>query len=204
VGPADPDLRQGGERGHRDPARGRAAGSAPRPLSDHRAAVEAVFREEAGRIVAALIRVSGSFDLAEEALQEAFAAAVAHWEKTGIPSNPGAWITTAAQRKLVDFAHRARTRKSAHQGFGDEVARQAGDAADDPEPAVVPYPDDRLRLIFTCCHPALNVEAQVALTQPDRMGLSQTAGGLTFLTGPVDSPDPTRRTGVKAKGGDTP
>jgi DNA-directed RNA polymerase specialized sigma24 family protein len=87
----------------------------PLPVNDHRAAVESVFRLEAGRILAALIRVSGSFDLAEEALQEALAAAVAHWQTEGIPRNPGAWITAAAQRKMIDLVRRARTRKGALQ-----------------------------------------------------------------------------------------
>jgi RNA polymerase sigma-70 factor (ECF subfamily) len=143
-------------------------------VNDHRAAVESVFRLEAGRILAALIRVSGSFDLAEEALQEALAAAVAHWQTEGIPRNPGAWITAAAQRKMIDLVRRARTRKGALQAFAREVAPAARVLDDDDEEAlaVVPYADDRLRLIFTCCNPALNVEAQVALTL-------RTLGGLT-------------------------
>jgi RNA polymerase sigma-70 factor, ECF subfamily len=140
-------------------------------LTDHRAAAGSVFRQEAGRILAALIRVSGSFDLAEEALQEAFAAAVAHWKTEGIPRSPGAWITAAARRKLIDLVRRARTRKSALRALSHEVARASG-VEDEEELAVVPYPDDRLRLIFTCCHPALPPEAQVALTL-------RTLGGLT-------------------------
>ena len=143
-------------------------------MNGHRAAVESVFRMEAGRILAALIRVSGSFDLAEEALQEALAVAVAHWETEGIPRSPGAWITAAARRKLIDFARRARTRELKLRALAHEVgpATQAQDDDDEEELAVELYPDDRLRLIFTCCNPALNVEAQVALTL-------RTLGGLT-------------------------
>ncbi len=138
---------------------------------DARSAVEAVFRQESGRIMATLIRLSGSFDLAEEAMQEAFAAAVAHWPQRGVPDNPGAWITAAAHRKLIDAIRRDRTRED-KQGalqYETELAKQDNGAWTDE---MSEYPDDRLRLIFTCCHPALNVEAQVALTL-------RTLGGLT-------------------------
>src|SRR5262249_28252001 len=155
-----PDLLQGRERVRRDPAGGRPAGAAPHPLSDLRAAVETVFHEEGGRIMAALIRVSGSFDLAEDALQEAFAAAVAPRDAKGVPNNRGAWVAAAAQRNLVDFARRARTRKNKRQALAHEVARQAGSGEAEPAPSLEPCPDDRLRLIFTCCHPALAAEAQ--------------------------------------------
>jgi RNA polymerase sigma-70 factor, ECF subfamily len=142
-------------------------------MSDHRAAVESVFRQESGRIIAALIRVSSSFDLAEEALQEALTSAVVHWEKTGVPKSPGAWIMTTAQRKLIDVARRARTRREAAPALSFEIGRAAAsEENDDQEISIESYPDDRLRLIFTCCHPALNVEAQLALTL-------RTLGGLT-------------------------
>jgi RNA polymerase sigma-70 factor (ECF subfamily) len=136
------------------------------PAAAARAAVEATFRREHGRIIATLIRLCGSFDRAEEVMQEAFAAALANWTEQGLPDNPGAWITTAAHRKLIDVARRERTRRE-KRGLLHE---------DDGEPAVaeeeIVLPDDRLRLIFTCCHPALNREAQVALTL-------RTLGGLT-------------------------
>jgi len=142
-------------------------------MSDARAAVESVFRQEGGRIVSALIRMSGSFDLAEDALQEGMAAAVVRWEDAGIPRNPAAWIMTAAQRRLVDFARRARTRRRTSPALSYELEKAGLDRDDADEAASeVPYPDDRPRLIFTCCHPALNVEAQVALTL-------RTLGGLT-------------------------
>src|SRR5450432_4417316 len=150
-------------------------------MEDCRAAVETVFREEWGRILATLIRISGSFDLAEDALQEALAAAVTHWPKEGIPRNPSAWVSSAAQRKLIDFARRARTRKDALPALTHEIASAGRDGEDDVEPPVVPYPDDRLRLLFTCCHPALHVEAQIALTLRTLGGLTTTEIARAFL-----------------------
>ncbi|TAM81716.1 MAG: RNA polymerase sigma factor [Acidobacteria bacterium] len=138
-------------------------------MDDFRGIVERVFRQESGRIIASLIRISGSFDLAEEAMQDAFTAALARWPTVGVPENPAAWITTAAHRRLIDYARRARTRREKEE----EVLREAErDIASDPDPGEMSFPDDRLRLIFTCCHPALNPEAQVALTL-------RTLGGLT-------------------------
>ena len=138
-------------------------------MDDFRGIVEKVFRQESGRIIASLIRISGSFDLAEEAMQDALTAALAHWPVRGIPENPAAWITTAAHRKLIDYARRARTRREKEHEVLRETER---DIATDPDPGEMSFPDDRLRLIFTCCHPALNSEAQVALTL-------RTLGGLT-------------------------
>jgi len=128
------------------------------------AAIEGLIPGETTRIIAALIRIAGSFDLAEDALQEAVTAAVAHWPCSGVPKNPAAWLTAVAQRKLIDYGRRAQT----HRNHVDELSRQISqghgsheDPTDSPETW---YPDDRLRLIFTCCHPALNVEARIALT----------------------------------------
>jgi len=136
--------------------------------------LEHVFREEYGRIIATLIRISGSFDLAEESLQEAFTSAAATWETEGTPRNPGAWLTTVAHRKLLDAVRREKTKAEKQSELEYEVERfQSYD-----EPAFieedVEYPDDRLRLIFTCCHPSLSREAQVALTL-------RTLGGLTTV-----------------------
>jgi RNA polymerase sigma-70 factor (ECF subfamily) len=141
-------------------------------MMDATSTVESVFREQSGRIIATLIRISGSFDLAEEAMQEAFAAALASWPEKGIPQNPAAWITAAAHRKLIDQSRRERTKREKQESlrYQTEVLRQPDDA--EPEEAAMPFPDDRLRLIFTCCHPALNPEGQVALTL-------RTLGGLT-------------------------
>jgi RNA polymerase sigma-70 factor (ECF subfamily) len=141
-------------------------------MVDIRTAAESVFREESGRILAGLIRISGSFEKAEEAMQEAFASALASWPLRGIPDNPGAWIMTAGRRKLIDAARRERTRRESQDSlaYAAEMA-EAGPAAE-MEESTMAFPDDRLRLIFTCCHPALNVEAQVGLTL-------RTLGGLT-------------------------
>jgi len=136
------------------------------------AAVEAVFRQESGRIIATLIRISGSFDRAEEAMQEAFAAATADWPVNGIPRNPGAWITAAAHRKLIDQSRRERTQRDKQDSLRYETEAQRTPEDLDIDESAMHFPDDRLRLIFTCCHPALNGEAQVALTL-------RTLGGLT-------------------------
>jgi RNA polymerase sigma-70 factor (ECF subfamily) len=144
-----------------------------------RAAAESLFREERVRILAALIRVSGSFDLAEEALQEAFAAAVPAWKKDGEPRNPAAWITATAQRKLIDFARRARTRKNTQEALVYEPLSSA--AEHEEEVALELFPDDRLRLIFTCCHPTLAPEAQIALTLRTLCGLSTAEIARAFL-----------------------
>jgi RNA polymerase sigma-70 factor (ECF subfamily) len=145
-----------------------------------------VFRREHGRIIASLIRLCGSFDRAEEAMQEAFAAALRYWAAHGVPDNPGAWITTAAYRKLIDARRRERTRREKQTELEQEAAIWAYE-----DPAVLDdssfgIPDDRLRLIFTCCHPALNREAQVALTLRTLGGLSTEEIARAFLV-----PEPT-------------
>jgi RNA polymerase sigma-70 factor (ECF subfamily) len=138
---------------------------------DASSAVERTFREESGRILATLIRACGDFDLAEESLQEALAVALDRWPRDGVPSNPGAWITTAARRKAIDRLRRDRTFAEKRALLEADVALTA--LAGDSEPDnVTDLRDDRLRLIFTCCHPALAPEAQVALTL-------RTLGGLT-------------------------
>jgi RNA polymerase sigma-70 factor, ECF subfamily len=138
-------------------------------MDDHHATVESVFRNESGRIIAGLIRVSHSFDLAEEAMQDAFAAAVVSWRAEGVPANPAAWITATARRKLIDYARREQTRRNNEdQLLYEHVLRSHASE----EEMSRPFEDDRLRLIFTCCHPAINKEAQIALTL-------RTLGGLT-------------------------
>jgi RNA polymerase sigma-70 factor (ECF subfamily) len=156
-------------------------------LMDPMAAAESVFRQESGRIVATLIRISGSFDRAEEAMQEAFAAALASWPEKGIPQNPAAWITAAAHRKLIDQSRRERTKREKQDSlrYETEAFVQTGAFAkgDGPEleDASMRFPDDRLRLIFTCCHPALNQEGQVALTLRTLGGLSTPEIAKAFL-----------------------
>jgi RNA polymerase sigma-70 factor, ECF subfamily len=126
--------------------------------------VEAVFRREYGRCVATLIRFLGDIDAAEEAVQDAFTVALARWPSDGLPPNPGAWIVTTARNRAIDRLRRESVRDErhaqAHHLYG-AAAQAADDNALAQEETV---PDDRLRLIFTCCHPALNQPAQVALT----------------------------------------
>ncbi|MET3806562.1 RNA polymerase sigma-70 factor (ECF subfamily) [Nakamurella sp. UYEF19] len=118
-----------------------------------------IFRAEHGRVVATLIRVFGSIDLAEDAAQEAFVAAVQRWPTDGVPPNPGAWLTTTARNRAIDRLRRESTRVTRQR----EAMSMIPTEVDEPEPAGA-VADDRLRLIFTCCHPALAVDARVALT----------------------------------------
>jgi RNA polymerase sigma-70 factor (ECF subfamily) len=124
--------------------------------------------------------------LAEEAMQEALASALVHWPQRGIPDNPGAWITAAAHRKLIDFARREKTRSEKQDGLLYETERSRPQEPEMFEEMSTTYPDDRLRLIFTCCHPALNPEAQVALTLRTLGGLTTTEIARAFLL-----PEPT-------------
>src|SRR5262245_10504640 len=113
--------------------------------------LELVFREEYGRIIASLIRLSGSFDLAEESLQEAFATAVKNWDEQGTPRNPGAWLTTVAHRKLVDAIRREQTKNEKQPQLEYEVQRLQVDDLPELFEENVEYPDDCIRLILTCC-----------------------------------------------------
>jgi RNA polymerase sigma-70 factor (ECF subfamily) len=150
-------------------------------MADVQAVAESVFREESGRIVANLIRISGSFDLAEEALQESFASALAAWEAKGIPENPAAWIVTTAHRKLIDAARRERTRREKQSEIEHEWRLADSAPPPDLKDAEMDFRDDRLRLIFTCCHPAINPEVQVALTLRTLGGLTTTEIAKAFL-----------------------
>ena len=147
--------------------------------------LEKVFREEYGRIIATLIRISGSFDLAEEALQEAFIAAASKWELEGPPNNPGAWLTTVAHRKLLDALRRERTRTDKEAELTYEANRLRPYVEPELFEDEVEYSDDRLRLIFTCCHPSLTREAQVALTLRTLGGLTTTEIAHAFLLSEV-------------------
>src|SRR5882672_1447039 len=142
------------------------------------AVVGRVFREESGRSVAALIRVFGDIDLAEDAVQDAFAVALRKWAGDGLPPNPGAWITTTARNRAIDRMRR----ESRGRELLSEVTVLAPGHDDHGTPEEVgPVQDDRLRLIFTCCHPALSTEAQVALTLRLLGGLSTEEVARAFL-----------------------
>jgi RNA polymerase sigma-70 factor, ECF subfamily len=146
-------------------------------VTSDRGGIGRIFREESGRSVAALIGTFGDVDLAEDAVQEAFTIAVRRWPEDGIPPNPGAWITVTARNRAID-----RLRRDAR---GRELLRAAaappgwdGDPAAEGEPV----PDDRLRLIFTCCHPSLAPQSQVELTLRLLCGLSTAEVARAFLT----------------------
>ncbi|MGH9647162.1 MAG: RNA polymerase sigma factor [Bryobacteraceae bacterium] len=150
-------------------------------MTDVRSAAESVFRLESGRIIASLIRISGSFDRAEEAMQESFASALASWPEKGVPENPAAWIMTAAHRRLIDAARREQTRREKQDSLTYEIETIRAPAEPPSEQDDMQFPDDRLRLIFTCCHPALSPEAQVALTLRTLGGLSTPEIAKAFL-----------------------
>jgi RNA polymerase sigma-70 factor (ECF subfamily) len=151
-----------------------------------RATAELVFRREHGRIIASLIRLCGSFDRAEEAMQEAFAVALVYWSERGLPANPAAWITTAAYRKLIDTRRRERIRREKQVELEHEAISEMTEEPAGPDDPLSALPDDRLRLIFTCCHPALNREAQIALTLRTLGGLTTNEIARAFLV-----PEPT-------------
>ena len=124
--------------------------------------VERVFREHYGKAVAVLVRLLGDIDAAEEAVQEAFLAAVRRWPEQGVPPSPAGWIVTTARNRAIDRWRRESTRDDRH---ADAFRLHAALQPDEPEPEEDgSVPDDRLRLIFTCCHPALALPARVALT----------------------------------------
>ena len=148
-------------------------------------AVERVFREEQGRAVAGLIRVLGDFDLAEEAVQDAFVVALERWPRSGVPANPGAWIVTTARNKAIDRLRRTRRlleKEGLLRGLAElDAASGAGMSEVDPRSGESGISDDRLRLIFTCCHPALAPEARVALTLRTLGGLGTPEIARAFL-----------------------
>ena len=151
------------------------------PIDRAREMVDAVYRQDSRRVLATLIRLLGDFDLAEEAMHEAFAAAVEQWPREGAPASPRAWLISTGRFKAID-AMRRRARFDASQTeLADRLAVEATDAgpreAEDIE-------DDRLRLIFTCCHPALPPDAQVALTLREVCGLTTEEIARAFLTAP--------------------
>jgi RNA polymerase sigma-70 factor (ECF subfamily) len=137
--------------------------------------VERIFREEHGRVLAALISRLGDFELSEDALQDALVNALERWQIDGIPRNPGAWLLTVAKRRAVDRIRRAATLEQKVEILESIAAEEEPDMDD----AIIP--DDRLKLMFTCCHPALALEAQVALTLHTLGGLSTLETARAFL-----------------------
>jgi RNA polymerase sigma-70 factor (ECF subfamily) len=151
------------------------------PMDNTAAGIERFYREEFGRILATLIRVLGDFDLAEDAAQDAFASAVEQWHRDGLPENPRAWIIGVARHKAID-----RIRKQGR--FNDrreELIRMAETGDDGEEIDTGTLPDERLRLIFTCCHPALADDARVALSLRTLCGLTTEEIARAFLTAPA-------------------
>ena len=129
-----------------------------------------MFREEAAKLTGAMVRLIGNFDIAEEVVQDSLVAALEKWPAQGIPDNPGAWLMTAARRRAIDLLRRDKR-------YAEKVALLERSMA----PPDVPEADDRLRLIFTCCHPALAQEAQVALTLRALGGLTTHEIARAFL-----------------------
>jgi RNA polymerase sigma-70 factor, ECF subfamily len=147
------------------------------PLVDE-SAIAGIFRESSGRSVAALIHVFGDIDIAEDAVQEAYAVALRKWPEDGLPPNPGGWITTTARKRAID---RLRRESRERQLLRDAAAHGSIDNASEVPEETGPVQDDRLRLIFTCCHPALSTEAQIALTLRLLGGLSTDEVARSFL-----------------------
>lgn len=142
--------------------------------------VEAVYRTESRRVLATLIRLVGDFDLAEEALHDAFAAALAQWPSEGVPENPRAWLVSTGRFKAIDKLRRDARFEALDAAAAQVEALADESAAPDAEPGSIA--DDRLRLIFTCCHPALAPDAQVALTLREVCGLTTEEIASAFLT----------------------
>jgi len=144
--------------------------------------IELIYREDAGRVLATLIRLLRDFDLAEEVAQEAFGAALEQWPREGVPANPTAWLVGVGRRRAIDRMRRGalHARKVA-----DLEAASDGEAYEPYDAVSGPLEDDRLRLIFTCCHPALPLEAQVALTLRTLCGLTTEAIAHAFLVAPA-------------------
>jgi RNA polymerase sigma-70 factor, ECF subfamily len=160
----------------RRPAVGGAGGGA-----DVDVAVQVAFREERGTVLAVLIRQVGDFALAEDAVQDAFEAALATWRRDGVPTRPGAWLMTAARRKAIDRLRRARATEGRAERLA-ELMRLDDATTEEPEmdePTAIE--DDRLRLLFTCCHPALGLEAREALTLRALGGLTTAEIARAFL-----------------------
>ncbi|HWP83260.1 MAG TPA: sigma-70 family RNA polymerase sigma factor, partial [Bacteroidota bacterium] len=143
--------------------------------------LDSVYRNESRRILATLIRLLGDFDLAEEAMHEAFAVAAEQWQREGIPANPRGWLVSTARFKGIDLLRRQARFEGSLEAVSERVAADTRDPAERIDDVVE---DDRLRLIFTCCHPALSPEARIALTLREVCGLTTEEIARAFLTTP--------------------
>ena len=146
-----------------------------------RAMVDTIYRSESRRVLATLIRLLGDFDLGEEALHDAFTTALERWPESGVPANPRAWLVSAGRFKAIDGLRRRARFDASLSEIADQLDAAASDTAPPEEDGV---PDDRLRLIFTCCHPALPPDAQVALTLREVCGLTTEEIARAYLTTP--------------------
>ena len=166
-------------------------------MNDSATAIERIFREEYGRVVASLVRRFGDIDVAEDAASEALLVALEKWPVDGTPPNPGAWLTTTAGNKAIDRIRRERLRDAKHQ-----AAEMIHD--DTPHEPTGIVEDDRLRLIFTCCHPALALEARVALTLRLLGGLTVPEIAQAFLVAETTMAQRITRAKAKIKGANIP
>jgi len=167
---------------YRHALRGRARGEAVAPMSEDaprhaREQVDAIYRAESRRVFATLIRLLGDFDIAEEALHDAFRAALEQWPRDGVPANPRAWLVSAGRFKAIDGI-----RRRARFDPLDDIDEQVDPASEDAAWEAESIEDDRLRLVFTCCHPALSPDAQVALTLREVCGLTTEEIARAFIT----------------------
>jgi RNA polymerase sigma-70 factor (ECF subfamily) len=156
-------------------------------MTDAKAVAESVFRQQSGRIIATLIRISGSFDLAEEALQDAFTSAIARWPESGVPDNPGAWLMATAKNRAIDHFRRTKLLERKHEELGRELKSQQDVAMSNFDANLDnDIEDDLLRLVFVSCHPVLSTEGRVSLTLRLLGGLTTQEIARAFLV-----PEPT-------------
>src|SRR4051812_8277695 len=146
-----------------------------------REAIDQIYRRDSRRVFATLVRLLGDFDLAEEALHDAFAAAMSQWPESGVPANPRAWLVSAGRFKAIDAMRRRARFDASLTGLAERVSAKEQQTQTVDDQAIE---DDRLRLIFTCCHPALSPEAQVALTLREVCDLTTEAIASAFLASP--------------------
>ncbi|MDB6040490.1 MAG: putative polymerase, sigma-24 subunit, subfamily [Verrucomicrobiales bacterium] len=149
-----------------------------RAIEQVRESLDAIYRAESGRILATLIRLLGDFDLAEDAVHDAFAAALERWPQDGVPANPRAWLVSTGRFKAIDVLRRRARFEASHEKIAEQLETEPAGATVEADGSVE---DDRLRLIFTCCHPALATEARIALTLREVCGLTTEEIARAFL-----------------------